>query len=117
MWQPDLGDGRYQNPILFADYSDPDAIRVGDNFFLVASSFNNVPGLPVLHSKDIINWTIINHCVPTLPFERYSRPQYGNGIWAPAIRYHDGIYYVLVPMPDLNLTHKIITGNHDKPQG
>ena len=53
----------YQNPILCADYSDPDIVRVGDDFFMVSSSFNHVPALPILHSTDLVNWTIINHVI------------------------------------------------------
>ena len=66
-WQPDQGDGTYRNPILYADYSDPDAIRVGDDFYLVASSFNCTPGLPILHSRDLVNWTLIGHALKNLP--------------------------------------------------
>src|SRR5437763_1187374 len=54
-WFPDLGNGRYRNPVIFADYSDPDVIRVGDDFYLTASSFNAVPALPILHSRDLVN--------------------------------------------------------------
>src|SRR5712691_5996629 len=61
VWLADNGDGTYKNPIIHADYSDPDVIRVGDDFFMTASSFNAVPGLPVLHSKDLVNWQLINH--------------------------------------------------------
>ena len=57
MWIADQGDGTYTNPILYTDYSDPDAIRVGDDFFMVASSFSNTPSVPLLHSKDLVNWT------------------------------------------------------------
>src|SRR5512145_1618665 len=63
-WVPDRGDGTYKNPVLFADYSDPDVIRVGDDFYLTASSFNCIPGLPILHSKDLVNWRIVNHALP-----------------------------------------------------
>ena len=62
-WNPDLGDGTYRNPIIYADYSDPDVVRVGDDFYMVASSFNTSPGLPILHSRDLVNWTLINHAV------------------------------------------------------
>jgi beta-xylosidase len=98
-WVSDNGDGTYKNPILFADYSDPDVIRVGDDFYLTASSFNCVPALPILHSKDLVNWTIIGHAVERLP-ERFDTVQHGNGIWAPSIRHHDGWFWVLVGDPD-----------------
>ena len=60
VWCPDRGDGTYTNPVLNADYSDPDVICVGNDYYLTASSFQCMPGLPVLHSKDLVNWTIIN---------------------------------------------------------
>src|SRR5215471_17985453 len=69
VWVADQGDGTYRNPIINADYSDPDVIRVGDDFYLVASSFNCAPGLPVLQSHDLVNWTIIGHALPRQPPE------------------------------------------------
>ena len=98
-WVPDNGDGTYKNPILFADYSDPDVIRVGDDFYLTASSFNCVPALPILHSKDLVNWMIIGHAVERLP-ERFDTVQHGNGIWAPSIRHYDGWFWIFVGDPD-----------------
>src|SRR3954470_11555709 len=84
-WSPDLGDGTYKNPILHADYSDPDAVRVGDNYYMVSSSFEDVPGLPVLHSKDLVNWKIIGHALNRMPpYEHFSRPRHGEGVWAPS---------------------------------
>lgn len=99
-WIPDQGDGTYCNPILCADYSDPDAIRVGEDFYLTASSFNCAPGLPILHSRDLVNWTIIGHAVKNLPHPRFSEVQHGQGIWAPAIRHHDHKFWIVFPMPD-----------------
>lgn len=98
-WISDQGDGTYRNPVLFADYSDPDVVRVGDDFYMTASSFNCVPGLPILHSRDLVNWTLINHAIQRLP-ERFDVPQHGNGIWAPSIRFHDGWYWIFVGDPD-----------------
>ena len=101
MWIADQGDGTYTNPILYTDYSDPDAIRVGDDFFMVASSFCNTPAVPLLHSKDLVNWKVINYIMDKLPFPYYSeRPVHGCGTWAPAIRFREGVYYVFIPMPD-----------------
>lgn len=100
MWMADLGNGNYKNPILYADYSDPDAIRVGEDFFMIASSFSNAPGLPLLHSKDLVNWKVVNYILPKIPEFRYRNPIHGCGVWAPAIRYHEGTYYVCFPMPD-----------------
>ena len=72
-----MNTGTYQNPILYADYSDPDAIRVGEDYYMVASSFTYLPGVPLLHSRDLVHWEIINYCVPALPFEKYYRPAHG----------------------------------------
>lgn len=99
-WFPDQRDGTFCNPIIYADYSDPDVIRVGDDFYLTASSFNCTPGLPILHSKDLINWTIINHALKNLPHPRYAEVQPGCGVWAPAIRYHAGKFWIFFPTPD-----------------
>lgn len=100
MWIADQGDGTYINPILYTDYSDPDAIRVGEDFFLIASSFCNTPAIPLLHSRDLVNWKVINYVMDRLPFDYYDKPIHGCGTWAPSIRYHEGVYYVFVPMPD-----------------
>ncbi|MGG2990574.1 glycoside hydrolase 43 family protein [Paenibacillus macerans] len=99
-WAPDLGDGTYRNPIIFADYSDPDIIAVHDEFYMVSSSFNHMPGLPLLHSRDLVNWTIINHVVPSFDWPGYDRVQHGKGIWAPSLRYHDGKFWVFFSTPD-----------------
>jgi beta-xylosidase len=100
VWVPDNGGGTYKNPIIFADYSDPDVERVGEDFYMVASSFNHSLGLPVLHSKDLVNWTIIGHVFQKYPFEKFSTPQHGNGVWAPSIRYHKGEFYIYFGDPD-----------------
>jgi beta-xylosidase len=101
VWVADNGDGTYKNPILHADYSDPDAIRVGDDFYLTSSSFNHAPGLPILHSRDLVNWSLIGHVFKRQPpFDVFSKPQHGGGVWAPAIRFHDGEFYIYYPDPD-----------------
>ena len=119
-WIPDRGDGTYQNPVLFADYSDPDAVRVGDDFYLVSSSFHATPGLPILHSKDLVNWTIINHVFAAQPpADHFSLPRHGEGVWAPAIRYHDGKFWVFYPDPDFGIyfsTAKNPAGEWTSPQ-
>lgn len=110
----------YQNPVLFADYSDPDAIRVGDDYYLVASSFHFSPGLPVLKSKDLVHWTIAGHALASLDFDpRYNLPgpvefddttprvrfnwgdghRYSSGVWAPAMRFHNGRFYIYFATP------------------
>jgi beta-xylosidase len=104
VWVADRGDGSYKNPIIHADYSDPDVIRVGEDFYMTASSFNAAPGLPILHSKDLVNWTIIGHVFARQPpFDVYSSPQHGNGVWAPSIRYHNGEFYIYYPDPDYGI--------------
>ena len=101
VWDPDLGNGMYKNPVLFADYSDPDAIAVGEDYYLTASSFNCIPGLPILHSKDLVNWEIIGHALNRQqPDSLFSKPQHGKGVWAPSIRYHKGEYFIYWGDPD-----------------
>lgn len=93
----------YRNPVLFADYSDPDVIRDGTNYYLIASSFHFVPGIPILQSTDLVHWTIVGHVVQRLEMDqKYSMiggNRYGEGVWAPAIRKHDGFFYVYFPTP------------------
>jgi beta-xylosidase len=104
VWVADNDDGTYKNPIIHADYSDPDAIRVGDDYYLVSSSFNHVPGLPILHSKDLVNWMIIGHALKRQPpLEHFNKVQHGNGVWAPSIRYHHNEFYIYYPDPDFGI--------------
>ncbi|MFN8243037.1 MAG: glycoside hydrolase 43 family protein [Ferruginibacter sp.] len=104
VWMPDNGDGTYRNPVIHADYSDPDAIRVGNDFYMTASSFNAIPGLPILHSGDLVNWQLIGHALPQLvPAAHFSVPRYGEGVWAPAIRYHNNEFYIYYPDPDFGI--------------
>ena len=63
VWNPDNGNGTYTNPVIYADYSDPDVVAVGNDYYLTASSFNCIPGLPILHSKDLVNWEIIGYAL------------------------------------------------------
>jgi beta-xylosidase len=118
-WVADLGDGRYRNPVLYADYSDPDAIRVREDYYLTASSFSCVPGLPVLKSKDLVNWKLIGYALPRLyPDEVYVHTQPGDGVWAPAIRYHNRLFYIYYPDPDFGIyvvTAKDPAGPWSKP--
>ena len=99
-WIADLGNGMYKNPILFSDYADPDVIRIGEDFFMIASSFTFFPGVPVLHSKDLVNWRLISYAVNKLPIEAYDYPQHGKGVWAPSIRFYNGRFYVFFASPD-----------------
>lgn len=107
----------YSNPILFADYSDPDVIRVDRDYYMVASSFHFSPGIPVLRSSDLVHWTIVGHVLPKLPFgplydmpgphtltDKLSKPiggtKYASGVWAPSIRHRNGLFYVYWATPD-----------------
>jgi len=109
VWSPDNGDGTYNNPVINADYSDPDVCvggPNGDDYYMTASSFQCAPGLPILHSKDLVNWEIIGYALKELYegdpqlTEHFSIPQHGNGVWAPSIRYHQGEYYIYWGDPD-----------------
>ncbi len=104
VWVSDNDDGTYTNPVLYADYSDPDAIRVGDDFFLTASSFNCIPGLPILHSRDLVNWELIGHALQKQPpFDVFAKVQHGGGVWAPCIRYYKSEFYIYYPDPDYGI--------------
>lgn len=106
------GDKSYRNPILCADYSDPDVIRAGEDYYMISSSFNMMPGIAVLHSRDLVHWRIINHVYERLPDAHftyrgrtaeelsYDKPVQGKGCWAPCLRYHDGWFYVFFGDPD-----------------
>ncbi len=105
VWTADNLDGTYRNPVIHADYSDPDAIRVGDDFYMISSSFEDMPGLPILHSKDLVNWSLVGHCLSRLkPYDHFDVPQHGNGVWAPSIRYHNKEFYVYYPDPDFGIS-------------
>ncbi len=94
---------QYTNPILYGDYSDPDVIRVGEDFYMISSSFTYLPGIPVLRSRDLVHWALIGYAAEALPFPRYARPAHGKGAWAPSIRWHNGLFYVYVCLPDEGL--------------
>ena len=111
VWSPDNGDGTYTNPVINADYSDPDVCvgPSGEDYYLTASSFQCIPGLPILHSKDLVNWEIVSYALTEL-YEGYdnlkahfNKPQHGNGVWAPSIRYHNGEYYIYWGDPDFGV--------------
>ena len=111
--------GTYKNPILYADYSDPDVCAVGDDFYMTASSFNCISGLPILHSMDLVNWKIINYALKNLnPDDFFSKPQHGKGVWAPCIRYHNNEFYIYWGDPDFGIymtKTKDINGEWEKP--
>ena len=99
VWNPDNGDGTYTNPVLNADYSDPDICAVGEDYYLTASSFAHIPGLPILHSRDLVNWELIGHALQS-QFLESKAPEHGNGVWAPSIRHHNGEFYIYWGDPD-----------------
>ena len=101
VWVSDQGDGTYKNPVLYADYSDPDVIRVGEDYYMTSSSFNCIPGLQILHSKDMVNWEFAGAAVPNAlyPYDD-EKPEHGNRVWAPSIRHHDGFFYIFWGDPD-----------------
>ena len=93
--------GTYTNPILDADWSDPDVVRVGDDFYLTASSFGRAPGLPLLHSRDLVNWTLVGHALERLePADEFRTPRHDCGVWAPSLRHHDDRFWIFWGDPD-----------------
>lgn len=104
VWVSDEGNSMYKNPVLYADYSDPDVCAVEGDYFLTASSFNCTPGLPILHSKDLVNWKIVNYALKKVePVEYYNAARHGKGVWAPSIRFHKGVYYIYWGDPDFGI--------------
>lgn len=104
VWVSDNRDGTYKNPVINADYSDPDVIRVGNDYYMVSSSFTHIPGLPILHSKDLVNWKIIGHALKKQPpYDVYDKVQHGAGVWAPSIRHHNNEFYIYYPDPDFGI--------------
>lgn len=106
VWRADQGDGTYRNPILYADYPDPDIIRVGEDFYFVSTTFANAPGVTLLHSKDLVNWRIAGHVVPRLDgssrFDLEDGGYYRQGFFAASLRHHKGIFYVAVTPVGMN---------------
>lgn len=119
VWVADNGNGTYKNPVINADYSDPDAIRVGDDYYMIASSFTHIPGLPILQSKDLVNWKLIGHAlIKQPPYDVYNKVQHGAGVWAPSIRYHNNEFYIYYPDPDFGvylIKSKTINGPWSEP--
>ena len=104
----------YKNPVLFSDYSDPDLIRVGDDYWMTSSSFTCYPGLQILHSTDLVNWEIAGAAVQRLePASHFDAPAHGDGIWAPCIRYNEGTFWIFWGDPD----HGIYQVHTNDPRG
>lgn len=103
-WNGDLGNGKYKNPILHVDYSDPDVCVGKEGYYMTASSFNSSPGLPILHSNDLVNWKLIGYALQNqVPVEHFQTVRHGDGVWAPSIRYHKGEYYIYWGDPDFGI--------------
>ncbi|WP_242123482.1 glycoside hydrolase 43 family protein [Sphingobium sp. Sx8-8] len=99
-WRSDQGDGTYRNPVLFADYPDPDIIRVGEDFYFVSTTFANSPGITLLHSKDLVSWRLAGHVLPRLDgspkFDLQDGGSYRHGFFAASLRHHAGTFYIAV---------------------
>ena len=98
-WSADNGNGTFTNPLFYDEFSDPDIIRVGEDYYLAGTTMHSVPGLVVLHSKDLVNWKFSSYCFDRFDDSddfnlRNDKEAYGQGIWAPAIRYHNGKFYI-----------------------
>ena len=98
-WLADNGNGTYTNPLFYDEFSDPDMIRVGEDYYMTGTTMHAIPGLPVLHSKDLINWDFLGYACRRLDFGPEFRLEdgksvYGQGIWAPSLRYHNGTFYI-----------------------
>ncbi|MBW6530847.1 glycoside hydrolase 43 family protein [Sphingomonas sp. RRHST34] len=100
VWRSDQGDGSYRNPVLYADYPDPDVIRVGRDYYFVSTTFVNVPGITILHSRDLINWTIATHVATELDgdprYDLVGGNAYRKGLYAASLRHHDGTFYLAI---------------------
>ena len=97
-WTADNGDGTYTNPLFYEEFSDPDIIRVGDWFYMTGTTMHTMPGLPVMRSADLVNWELLTYAFNRLDlgpsFRLEGGDVYGQGIWAPCLRYHDGRFYI-----------------------
>src|SRR5436305_7818765 len=98
-WASDNGNGTYSNPLFYDEFSDPDMIRVGSDYYLTGTTMHTMPGLPILHSRDLVNWQFLGYALDRLDLGPDFRLEggksiYGGGIWAPSFRYHNGTYYI-----------------------
>ena len=98
-WTADNGDGTFSNPLFFDEFSDCDLIRVGQDFYLTGTTMHSMPGLPILHSRDLVNWRLLTYALDTLDLGPAFRLEdgkgvYGQGIWAPSFRHHRGTFYI-----------------------
>jgi xylan 1,4-beta-xylosidase len=122
-WTADNGNGTYSNPLFYGEFEDPDPIRVGDDYYLAGTTMHMNPAVEILHSKDLVNWELAGYCTNRLDLGPAYRLEdgniYGNGIWAPCIRYHDGMFYVICNVNGAGLQvfrSKSITGPWERNQ-
>lgn len=106
-WTSDNGNGTYSNPLFYEEFEDPDVIRVGDDYYLAGTTMHMNPGVQIMHSKDLVNWKLASYCIERLDLGPAFRLEqgniYGQGIWAPCIRYHDGMFYIFTNVNDVGL--------------
>src|SRR5271157_3426457 len=98
-WTADNGNGTYSNPLFYGEFEDPDPIRVGDDYYLAGTTMHMNPAVEILHSKDLVNWNLAGYCTNRLDLGPAYRLEggniYGDGIWAPCLRHHNGMFYIL----------------------
>ena len=129
-WTADNGNGTYSNPLFYGEFEDPDPIRVGTDYYLAGTTMHMMPAVEILHSKDLVNWELAGYCTnkldlgPNFRLEN-GRGIYGGGIWAPCIRYHNGMFYVFANVNGAGLhvfrsksisgpwEHNQLDGKHD----
>lgn len=116
-WTSDNGNGTFTNPLFYDEFSDPDMIRVGEDFYLTGTTMHSMPGLPILHSKDLVNWTFLTYALERLDLGPEFRLEdnksvYGQGIWAPSLRYNNGIFYIISNVNRKGL--QVFTANNPK---
>ncbi len=128
-WTADNGNGTYSNPLFYGEFEDPDPIRVGDDYYLAGTTMHMMPAVEILHAKDLVNWELVGYCANRLDFSPAFRLEggniYGGGIWAPCIRYHQGMFYIFCNVNGVGLQifrsksihgpweHNQLPGRHD----
>ena len=114
-WTADNGNGTFSNPLFYDEFSDPDLIRVGDDYYLTGTTMHAMPGLPVLHSRDLVNWELMSYAVDRLDLGPRYRLEggdiYGQGIWAPSFRYHNGTFHIFANVNGQTTQHFTTTNS------
>jgi xylan 1,4-beta-xylosidase len=122
-WTADNGNGTYSNPLFYGEFEDPDPIRVGEDYYLAGTTMHMMPAVEILHSKDLVNWELAGYCADKLdlgaPYRLEGGNIYGKGIWAPCIRYYNGMFYIFANVNGAGLQvyrSKSITGPWERNQ-